>query len=651
MILVAGILSVIQAVLLPGFAATFVVKDIRLVDRVLLSLPLSLSLNYVLVLFLVAIDSYNYRILYLIFVIEVAVLLIILLRFKGEGSCSRINIQWSYFSQGSLGNLLIGLLIFIFSTSLLYQIWFQSGTVFTKWDAVVSWNRWAVSWYNLQLPLDSWTYPQALPILYSLSYAFIDDVRVQLFAKFIAILFPLAALVTLFRIAGLSEKYRKYVFLTIPIFIYLLGKTGGEYYGIQLIVSGYADGAMAYYGVLACYVFILLSQESGANVSGMWTNRILVLATIAIAGAAVTKQPAVLLAGLFPFVWYYYIGQREGKGGVVRTVWLCLILFLFITPWYIYKLFEVYSGHESLAIGTYNSAISVVWYLRPLHAVQMFFDGYGWVWFPVLALGLRNPLARKLAILVVLPVFMLWAFVVSYDLRSLSLALPSVAFIFATGCYEFWGIARNYIAGRFAFVAWLALLLASNFMDIPTLMAWPNSVPKKFFVVIFIALISAGMLFWFCQKWRVSQRAIILLTISVMIIFITGMSFILPTGINEKIIARSIYLQQKIGSSDVNDYLLKYFSDHNYSETLASNYLFLGFIPGLKERYMYANCGVMNPAVRYYLWSPDCTDKEMTNFENKVGAGNFSKKMISPNFFFYEIRNYQSEGKVGTESD
>lgn len=54
-----GILSIIQAFLLPGILISLLIKNLRDIDRVLLAIPLSIVVNYAQVLFLTLTSLYS----------------------------------------------------------------------------------------------------------------------------------------------------------------------------------------------------------------------------------------------------------------------------------------------------------------------------------------------------------------------------------------------------------------------------------------------------------------------------------------------------------------------------------------------------------------------------------------------------------------
>src|SRR5512146_2341887 len=73
-----GVISVIQALVLPGLVISYFDKNLRWFDRLLFAVPLSLLFNYFEVLVLVLCDAYHRPILILTVIVEVTCLILLL---------------------------------------------------------------------------------------------------------------------------------------------------------------------------------------------------------------------------------------------------------------------------------------------------------------------------------------------------------------------------------------------------------------------------------------------------------------------------------------------------------------------------------------------------------------------------------------------
>lgn len=647
-----GVLSIIQAVFLPGIAASLFIGNLRWIDRVLLAIPLSLVINYVLVLCLTLVGLYNRPLMFLAVAIEIIILIAIFAKntriFRGVSPAKhwkpadRFRMQPKEFP---LYFLLAAFIVFFNN-----EAWYQIGTVFQHWDAVVSWNRWAVTWFHGELPHGTWqypdasqTYPQGIPILYSLTYQFIDDERVQYFAKAIAVLLPYAAIATLMRMAFLIESARNILLLSIPIFILLLAN--GWMDEISFIFSGYVDAPIAYFGVLVCYLFMLLSQRIPRDGTEMPDDNFIYVAIVIASATALIKQTGVLVAFLFPLAWFYYFGRHEGRQARKKLFWSYLIVVILAGHWYVYKAIQIYNGTESSLLPSYDALIPVAWYMRPLSAAGLFFETYGWAWLLPLAVSLRYSVIRAMALWGVLPVFLFWAFLVSYDLRGFYLAMPWMAIMLSAGCYGLYELARTKPLLITIMGAWLIVLGAELWGKLACLTFSTEAPPAG--VLIFHALLP--LLVWagvgahkFAVRAGGEKKVALLLVVTLCLVVTIGGIRLSSPGVTQGLIDKSIADLQEIRFPGLNKFLLRMFSEDRNSGYMATSYQFAAFIPGLKERTKVVGCGdfsflSMPQQAKYYLHVPWCGLEARIEFEKKLEPENFRLILEVDEHALYEI--------------
>ena len=65
-----GLISLLQVWFLPGLSLLVFAKKLKLLDKVILCLPLSITLNYILIFFLISLKSYNQLTLSILILIE-----------------------------------------------------------------------------------------------------------------------------------------------------------------------------------------------------------------------------------------------------------------------------------------------------------------------------------------------------------------------------------------------------------------------------------------------------------------------------------------------------------------------------------------------------------------------------------------------------
>ena len=630
-----GILSIIQAVFLPGIVVGFWVRDLRWIDRALLAVPLSLVFNYILVLCLTLAGLYNRPAMFFVVVIELLLLLAITVRKIRTPSLNVHHGSPSLIKSLVLQpmELFIGGLVLVSVALFSSEAWSQLGTVFTHWDAVVSWNRWAVTWFHGELPHGTWqypygsqTYPQGVPILYSMTYQFIGDARVQFFAKAIAIAMPFAALATFLRMAFLVKAERGIMFLSVPIFIMLLANGYGH--DPSFMFSGFVDPVIAYFGVLVCYLFALMFQRMSPEKMGMWDDNFIYVAVIVASTAALIKQTGVIVAFLIPLAWFYYFGRHAGARGRIRLFWLYLIVAVLAGHWYIYKAIQIYQGIDASFLTEYNSLIPTKWYLRPFSAAELIFSTYGWSWLIPFVFGFRLSAIRVLAVWGILPVFLFWAFFISYDLRGLYLAMPWIAIVWSAGCFSLYEIART----RRLHLALVGLWLIAFLFEVKGKLgdlfqsATEFSIYVFFLSALFLLLIQLIALAYFLAPKKNFHGKIALALVSILSLVTTIWCIRFSSDVtSQELINKSITDQRAIGSPELNQYLLKRFSGDGGSGYFASANQLTGFIPGLQERFQVAQCDeftfLSDPAIRYYLHMTYCPPIAREELERRLGGG------------------------------
>jgi hypothetical protein len=156
----------------------------------------------------------------------------------------------------------------------------------------------------------------------------------------------------------------------------------------------------------------------------------LILGAIFSAGAAVTKQSGVYVFGIFPILAYIIVlkdyQQMEYKKKIQFVLVTQLILFLIVVPWYVVTEINILNGLNKsefnvnlvkpyrgmsfldrgveafLSLGKYAVLyvflMATVWFLR---------RQYQWV-----------------TVFLTIPLFLIWAFFLSYSYRNYSIAIP-----------------------------------------------------------------------------------------------------------------------------------------------------------------------------------------------------------------------------------
>ncbi len=441
-LIILGIFAIIQALILPGIIILKIsgFRGSRL-QKLIYTVALSLSSSYLLVLILFLLHIYEQRILLFIFSAEILLLFWISITTRHQ-SLTEILGQWVDNTLDSFRSLLdtwsseknfssfvktvIALAAFVLSLSLLW--WsiklaiHYSGTIFDSWDAIVSWNRWALEWENGTLPTSTRNYPQLVPINYSLPYVFMGNTEIQLFSKFLVL--PMAFLILLMPF-DLGLQTKKTGFFLSTIVIYLLLKK----FLILELTNGYVDGVMAFFALLSLYTLIKLDLAETEREK----THLLFLCFFFAGAAAVVKQPGIIIFILFP-VWFYFGILKQGRFTALqkekkRLYAATLLSALMAVPWYIYKQIAIFFGNDRVGItelieASANNNYNVGWFQQIIDTISKF-EIY-LILFPIILLAFfaLKPLYRWLVVTLILPYPILWALVASYDTRNLSIFIP-----------------------------------------------------------------------------------------------------------------------------------------------------------------------------------------------------------------------------------
>ena len=301
----------------------------------------------------------------------------------------------------------------------------NAGGVFNTWDAILSWNRWAVAWAGGRVPPDTGYYPQLLPANWSLTYVLMGNASIQIFARAIG---PIFLLMILLLQLGMGARTRSYGVLLGTFFTWVLCRG----YLSEFIPDGYADLPAAFLGFLGAALLLRIEPDSPAGER----RKLLWLSALMCAAAALTKQSGVYLLLVFPLLAAVLPAWKNETGMRRREILPPFLAGLALAgSFYLVK-------YAAIAQGLDES--NVAW------VTQGIFGGAGWlggfseawanlgiyrwlfVWL-IPALLFVPPRTRWLIAGVAAPYTLIWAAWFSYDTRNLASALPFVGLAAGVG--------------------------------------------------------------------------------------------------------------------------------------------------------------------------------------------------------------------------
>ena len=555
-----GLISLAQIWLIPGYAFIYQARDISRWDKILLAVPLSAVINFYLVYSLVLLGLYTQQVVIAIFLLEISLLIFFAWRkarsFAQKTPATPAKIGFETDST----NIVFALM----SLLVIAQVFGQIGTVFTQGDAVSSWNNWAISWFNGIIPLNIAWYPQLLPTLYSLTYQFIADSRIELFAKIAESFYPLVTLGIFVRMATIFPAERKRI-LWAAIILFLLVR---RLWGGESAVNGYADFPLAFFSLSILYVFALKASAQLHNKDSSSSSYVIILIAVSI-GAGLMKQSGVFLGMFVPFVWLAYF--RNGKslrGHVVQSASIGIAIALSCAAWYLYQYWRISTGVETSNLKMLSGIIHLSWYESIIYGFKSITYKLSWLWVLLILASLAHRKIRYVTFFVVTPFFLLWAAFVPYDYRNLAPIFPLLA------------VSLSYGWGELTHVATRAL---------------PNRINA-----------------------RLIQRSVVVIVLGALAIALAN------PQLNNELLKLSDNAKSQIGDPEINSRLTAYFEFHPEPSLVATPYNELKRLPDIGKRFSPFSCGgyyefgghiatletilseLSDPAIRQVLLLPWC---------------------------------------------
>jgi hypothetical protein len=422
------ILGLLHALILPGLICSYYLKNVNFADRILLASTLSLICNYPIVWLLYALDIYSQTSLLVLIALELLVLFklraLLCADLKQASQCAYAFITNSIKTKAISFYALFFILFCVYYFYLLKTSGFL--TVFTHWDAVVSWNRWAVELYEGTFQ-GSRGYPLAVPILSSIIYVISNETNIQTLVKYIYVYWPFLGGLALF-CCGLHARKFKNVFAVASFFyLYLLSKGS---YTVDFIFSGLMDPIMAAFG--AIFVHHVLCMTAKPSIESPEYQKIVTLALISIAGGALVKMTGVVL--LFDFVVVascivFYDKQLQQH----KRYFLLLLFGVLALAVHWYLLTTLY-WRDWQPISEYSSLQDPRIWLRPYLHFVLFGSTFGWLFVGLVLSGLfYSKRTCVLFLLLLVPLFIFCGIVVGYDLRAAFVLFAPISILAALG--------------------------------------------------------------------------------------------------------------------------------------------------------------------------------------------------------------------------
>ena len=474
-----GAIAFLQITFLPGFILCYLLGIRRLIPILVYAFALSHLVNFIGVWLLSALALYTREALIASIFIE-CIIIIYLLRsvWRTEVTeyLSRELQDWQNFFQRYANErfviffLMLALVCFALTLGELYK---NKDNIFTMWDAVVSWNEWAIQWAHGSVPAGTGQYPQLLPINWSIAYVLMQDHSVQFFNKASVSLFFCYTLLILLD-DGIRKQQVRSIFGVIFAY-YLISHILKSF-----AVSGLADLPVAFFSFLSILYLLQLYESPTLKKNMHQFNASLLTAALLCAAAMNTKQAALFTLLIFTALIFLIIKKRYTHSywqmGRQFLVLLGIILALGL-PWHIKKRIDIQKQKDTSNIEYVTQGIhgNRNYWQRNYRALASIDGHLGPAAKYILPILLVAALWRHATALILLfhmlPFLFLWTTFYSYDERNLALALPPTALLLGQGLEVWRNLINKYFSNtkrvqpfRIAYVlfAFLIIVLGAN---------------------------------------------------------------------------------------------------------------------------------------------------------------------------------------------
>jgi hypothetical protein len=437
---ILGILGIIQITFLPGLIV-YRLFNIRtnLLDKALIIFGTSLIANYCVIFLLALLGIYTRIILGVLILAELIAILWLyrkdlaaparnILEATQDGLYEVSSLFFPKRQSGGISVLYYFIVLLLLLASARTMFWAVNlfiqnlGTVFSTWDAVVSWNSWATIWAASRIPLGSDLYPQLIPANWSITYVLLGGTTLQFFAKAIMPLFGLILLLGFFNLVLLTREY--YFLISIILLQPLLNKflNNGLY-------NGYVDIAVALFTFATLYILLKAHGTSDTD----QRSRLYLLGAIFTAGAALTKQTGIYIALCYPVLVYADIvfSKVPVERKQLRN-WMVIFAAISLS-WVSWYVFKAVTGTDPEAFNTYlslsaNKYENINLFGRIAAAIGQHREFVILFFLITVTFPWMDRFYQVLTLLFA-PFPFIWAWLAAYDTRNLAIFLPVLALV------------------------------------------------------------------------------------------------------------------------------------------------------------------------------------------------------------------------------
>ena len=382
MTFILGCLSILQIFCLPGIILKNILKlNSTLIFNLIKIIILSLIINYILITFLIYFKIYTKEVLLFIIFLELIFILINL-----DYGKKKINIDFSINSAITIFTFLL----------ILFALLKNTGNVFYSWDAVISYNEWAINFSNSIYP-GGMVRPELIPKLWSMTYL-ITSSKIEFFAKFTTVIYPILILLVCLDEILVNKKPSNYI----KLFLFCLY----FYYQRNFILTGYVDTALV---AIVTIFFYLLNKKTNYKTQSLQATTILV-------------SLGIKLSGLFAL--FYFLSLKKNSL-IIKAIVLVITLLYFVALYFnsFHNFFGQTIFNEMGQLDEFNLK-NKIWY-----SLILLKDNNLFYFLLISFFGLLLNETRRILFLFIFPGIIYWILFLSYDIRNMLFTIPAIIIV------------------------------------------------------------------------------------------------------------------------------------------------------------------------------------------------------------------------------
>ena len=382
MTFILGCLSILQIFCLPGIILKNIFKlNSTHIFNFIKIIILSLIINYFLITFLIYFKIYTKEVLLFIIFLELIFILINL-----DYGKKKINIDFSINSAITIFTFLL----------IVFALLKNTGNVFYSWDAVISYNEWALNFSNSIYP-GGMVRPELIPKLWSMTYL-ITSSEIEFFAKFTTVIYPILILLVCLDEILVNKKPSNYL----KLFLFCLF----FYYQRNFILTGYVDTALV---AIVTIFFYLLNRKTNYKTQSLQATTILV-------------SLGIKLSGLFALFYFLFLKKNSL---IIKAIVLVITLLYFIALYFnsFHNFFGQTIFNEMGQLDDFNLK-NKIWY-----SLSLLKDNNLFYLLLISFFGLLLNETRRILFLFIFPGIIYWMLFLSYDIRNMLFTIPAIIIV------------------------------------------------------------------------------------------------------------------------------------------------------------------------------------------------------------------------------